>query len=113
MSLSTIENTEGINIITKVTLSTSNENAAFWGTTFTQHVGKINSKGEYIIFKDDKKFFNDFKEHLIRISEPFPILKERLKHLKVSYHGEDTWENAVMKQFLDHNEEIYFCDHDH
>ena len=104
-------NIDGITINTTVTLSTSNQNESFWGTTFSLPTGKINNEGKYIIFITSDQFFDNFKEHLIDISQPFPILLEKIKYLKVHCH--EKWEESIIKQYLDPSQQIYFCDHQH
>lgn len=111
MNLNELNNTEGITINTEVILSTCNENSAFWGTRFSLPTGKINDEGKFVILVSSEEFFERFKEHLHNISQPFPILLERLKYLKVHCH--DNWEDAIIKQHLDPKEKIYFCDHPH
>ena len=62
-----------------------------------------------IVLRELEEFYN----YLNQISEPFPILKERLKkpYFKVHFHG--NWEKSIIQQHMDKKYEIYFCDHEH
>ena len=104
--------TEGENIFTTVTLSTTRDLEPFWGTKLTLPTAKIHNH-QIIIMRDTSNFIEEFHSYLNKISEPFPILKERLKkpYFKVHFHG--NWENAVIEQHMNKKHEIYFCDHEH
>ena len=108
-----MDETEGITITTRFNLSTTKLNGPLWGVSLTIPVGKINDHGEYLIFKQPNDVLNEFKVYLEKICDPFPILKERLPQLKLNYHGDTSWENAIIYQHLNPKETIYFCDHCH
>ena len=107
------KNDEIITINTHFKLSTSKDYGPFWGVSLTLPVGQINNKGEYLIYKEPNNVIDDFKKHLKEISDPFPILKEKIDSLQINYHGDKSWEDAILQQYLDPKEIIYFCDHCH
>ena len=105
------EDTEGITVNTTITLSTTGENSGFWGTKLTLPVAKINNNGGIVVIFSPKLFFKYFKQYLEKISKPFPLLLEKLKYLECNFHG--NWEDEIVKQYIDNNYKIYFCDHNH
>jgi hypothetical protein len=103
--------TEGTTIFTKVILSTTRELEPFWGVELTLPTAKI-LHNNIVVMRSPDEFIKEFKIHLEKISEPFPLLKEKLKYFKVFFHGEN-WEKVILEQYMDNVNEIYFCDHEH
>ena len=108
------EETEGNTINTTCTLSATRENEPFWGIKLKLPTAKVNENGEIIILVTKEEFCKKFKEYLLIISKPFPILIERIKYFNFNFCGTDSeWEQAIIMQQIDDKNEIYLCDHCH
>ena len=91
-------------------VSATGINEPFWGVKLNIPVG---IKGNiFIPTKDEKEIINIFLTHLNEISEPFPILLERIPKLNLHIHLIDTWEQTLLNCYND-NITIYLCDHKH
>ena len=103
--------TEGTTVFTKVKLSTTRDLESFWGVELTLPTSKI-LHNNLVVMRTSDDFIEEFTKHLCKISEPFPLLKEKLKYFKVFFHGEN-WEKVIRQQYINSDNEIYFCDHKH
>ena len=103
--------TEGTTVFTKVKLSTTRDLESFWGVELTLPTSKI-LHNNLVVMRTSDEFIDEFKTHLHKISEPFPLLIEKLKYFKVFFHGEN-WEKVIREQYINSDNEIYFCDHEH
>jgi len=103
--------TEGTNVEVTVKLSTGSDVECFWGVELKLPVGKINDSGELMITRTPENVIELIKIYLTKISKPFPLLLEKIKYLNLHFDG--NWEETVINQHINPENEIYFCDHKH
>ncbi len=85
----------------------------FWGVVFTIPVGKITNQGAFVCTRSKEDVGEACKEYLNEICKPFPILKERLNNLVITFHSKYEWEQEILNQHINPELDIYFCDHEH
>jgi len=98
------------NIFCDFCISATGMNEPFWGVKLNIPVG---IKGNiFIPTKNKDDIINIFISHLYTISEPFPILLEKISKLNLDIHLTQTWEQTLLDCNND-NIIIYLCDHKH
>lgn len=92
-----------------LTLSTSGNMEPFWGAKLVLPLAKLDDTGNIIILMSENDVINEFKQYLINVCRPLPLLLDKIRYLKLSFG--DNLESIVSNYLKDTSVDIYLCDH--
>ena len=108
------QNIKGTVVHTTIVTSTTGDKEAFWGVELKIPTSIINHNGEVITFTTPDSACNIMKEYLKEISQPFPLLIDKLSYLNIHFDGNyHNWSDAITSQIINPKNKIYLCDHNH